>query len=302
MRDLITRGLLALAVVSGITTAGAKLPSAPQHSRDAAFVPEPGLAKLLALGFDAVMSDVHWLRAVQVVGSDEGPVGRSDLLAALIEVVTTLDPWVDHPYRFAGVWLTDDASAVRRANAILRRGIAHHPDDWRGYFYLSFNHFFYLNEPAEAARALEPAIHLDGAPAYLERLLARLKGETGGLESAAAFLSELAAQATTYSERKHYEAALLEVETERRARFLDAARLEYVRRKKHDLARVEDLVAGGVLRALPDEPHGAEWTLDESTGQIVSSAVRFRYGVKIDGTSQKELERFRERSRAKREG
>ncbi len=302
MRDLIVRGMLALAVGGGISASEANLPDVSAHTADAAFVPEPQLAELLALGFDAVVGDLHWLRAVQVVGSQQGPYGRNDLIAALIDVVTTLDPWVDHPYRFAAVWLTEDEAVVRKANVLLRRGIAHHPDDWRGYFYLSFNHFFYLGELAEAARALEPAISLDGAPPYLSRLLARLKSDTGGLDTAAAFLQELAAQAPNERERAQYQKALSEVDTERAARFLDAARAEYARRHGRDIARVEQLVEGGVLRALPPEPNGAQWTINEFTGEIVSSELKYRYRPKIDRTNQELLKRFRERSRMKREG
>jgi hypothetical protein len=174
-----------------------------------------------------------------IVGDKAGPVGQSHVLAALIDLVTTLDPWVGHPYRFAAVWINDDAAAVRKANVLIRRGIEHHPDDWRGYFYLAFNHFFYLNEQAEAARVLEPALALEGRPAYLTRLHARLYAQAGGLDAAAAFLSEMAQQASDDAEREKFSEALLEVETERRARFLDEAPAEYVRQHQRDITTVE---------------------------------------------------------------
>ena len=56
------------------------------------------------------------------------------------------------------------------------------------------------------------------------------------------------------------------------------------------------------LRALPPGPNGWEWTLDPSSGQIVSSYVRHRYQVRIDGTNQLRLQRFRERSQQTGEG
>lgn len=296
-RGVLFRVAAAAAATLGVALADARLPDEPRDGQREAFVPDPAVANLLSFGFEAVVGDLQWLRAIQIVGGEDGASGRSPLIAALLDVVTTLDPWVDHPYRFAAVWLTDDEAAVRRANLLLRRGIAHHPDDWRGYFYLAFNHLYYLGEQAEAARALEPALTLEGAPPYLGRLLARLKSGGGGLEASATFLQEMAARAPDDSERAAYERALGEIETERRARFLDAARAEFVRRHKRDIARVEDLVVGGVLRQLPPEPFGASWELDARTGQIVSSKVRYRYGVKIDATNQALLARFRDRSR-----
>jgi hypothetical protein len=297
------RAAAAGAIAAAIALSGAKLPDAPAHAGDVAFVPEPALAKLAAFGFDGVLGDYYWMRAVQIVGSPEGPVGRSHQLGRLIDVVTTLDPWVEHPYRFAAIWMTDDAAAVRHANRLLERGIAHHPDEWRNRFHLGFNHFFYLGENAEAARALAPAVRLPGAPPYLGRLVARLRSEAGGgeIEAAATFLGELLRQTDDPFEKAEYEKALDEIEAERRARVLDAAREEFQRRHGRDLERVDDLVRvpPPVLRALPPEPHGWEWTLDAESGQIVSSYVGHRYQVRIDGTNRRLLERFHERSRAK---
>jgi hypothetical protein len=305
VRTGLRRAAAAIPIAAAIALANARLPDAPAHAGDVAFVPEPGLARLAAFGFDAALGDYYWMRAVQIVGSAEGPVGRSQHLGRLIDVVTTLDPWVDHAYRFAAVWMTDDEPAVRHANAILARGIAHHPDEWRNRFYLGFNHFFYLGEQGAAAAALEPALGLPGAPHYLGRLVARLRSDAGGgeIESAAAFLSELLRQTEDPFARAEYEKALDEIETERRARRLDAAREEFRSRHGRDLERVEDLVRvpPPVLRALPPEPHGWEWTLDPESGQIVSSYVKHRYRVRIDGTNQRLLERFRARSQKKGE-
>lgn len=294
-----SRVALAVAACVAIAAADARLPDEPAQIRDEAFVADPQSARLASLGFDAVVGDLHWMRAVQIVGSREGAVGRSSLIGALVDVVTTLDPWVSHPYRFAAIWMKDDETAIHQANALLERGIAHHPDDWRNRFYLGFNQFFYLGNEAEAAKVLEPALDLHGSPPYLGRLVARLKGNQGGLDAAAAFLSEILRSAPP-EERKAYEAALQEIETERRARFLDEARAEYVRRHRRDIERVEDLVSGGVLRALPTDAFEGGWMISKETGQIVSVRLRYRYDVKIDATNRLELEKFRARSREAR--
>ena len=57
-----------------------------------------------------------------------------------------------------------------------------------------------------------------------------------------------------------------------------------------------------MLRALPPEPHGWEWTLDPESGQIISSWVGHRYSVRIDGTNRMLLERFHARSKKDGEG
>jgi hypothetical protein len=251
------------------------------------FVPRPTQARYSTLGFDAVAADYYWLLAVQVLGGAVANVdGKSQLVAQLIDVVTTLDPWVGHPYRFAAVWLTDSLESVEAANRLLERGIAYHPDDWRNRHYLGFNHFFYLGDEKKAADVLEPAVTMPGAPRYLGSLVAKMRAGRDGLETSASFLSSLAAETADEYARAEYLKALDEIETERRARFLDEARQEYVERNGRDIARIEDLLLGErpVLRGLPPaHPQFPEfrWELEPETGEIVSSFYGSRYEPQI---------------------
>jgi hypothetical protein len=284
------RILAALILVPITLAAHRALPSPTRAERGERFVPRPQAARLAALGFDALVADFYWLQAVQVVGGARfDPSQHATLLAGLIDVTTTLDPWVDHPYRFAAVWLTDSPENVRRANRLLERGIAYHPRDWRNRFYLGFNHFFYLDESTPAADAIAGAIDLPGAPRHLRRLVARLRAESAGLETAAAFLGQLAASTPDPYARAEYEKALDEIQTERLARVLDRAREEYRRRVGRDLEALEELVRGpqAVLRTLPPEPHGWEWSIDSESGRIVSSYYGHRYEPQIHPTDQK---------------
>ena len=142
---------------------------------------------------------------------------------------------------------------------------------------------------------LEPAVHLPGAPQYLGRLLARLRSNSGGLEAAAAYLEELLRDAPDEWARAEYEKALEEIETERRARFLDQARDVFRKRHGRDIASVDDLArgAGRVLQSLPPEPHGWEWELDEEN-EIVSAFYGRRYHLNLHERDRERRERFRE--------
>jgi hypothetical protein len=290
-------GKLALLGASVALTAGFHrgMPVEPRAAEGELFVPRPEVARATALGFDAVVADYYWLQAVQVVGSARIVEGKAYLLGPLIDVVTTLDPWVDHPYRFAAVWLTDSEASVRKANELLRRGIDHHPGDWRNYFHLGFNHFFYLGEAEPAAEVLERAIDLPGAPRYLRRLIARLKSEVGGLETAEAFLHGLLFEAEDETVRQQYEKALAEIATERVARGLDEARRRYRERHGRDIESVEDLLRGPepILAALPPDPSGGRWTVEKWTGEIVSDAVRHRYEAKVDPVTRRRIDKLR---------
>jgi tetratricopeptide (TPR) repeat protein len=271
------------------------------------FVPQPEQARLSSLGFNALLADAYWIQAVQIVGGERQGVGEhAPLIGRLIDVVTSLDPWVGHPYRFAAVWLTENLESVQQANALLERAIAYHPRDWRNRHYLGFNHFFYLGDDERAAEILETAVGLPHAPNYLAALVAKLRQQSDGLETAEQFLVQLAESTEDEYARAAYLKALDEVLTERRARLLDAAREVYRGRFGRDIARVEDLVSGPspVLRRLPSaHPHfgGFEWRLDPETGEIVSSFYKGRYRARVHPLDRARRERWRRDIEARRQ-
>jgi len=253
------------------------------------FLPRPELAKTAALGFEAVLSDYYWIQALYKVGSE---VMHSEnfgpYVAKIIDVVTTLNPHVDHPYRFAAIWLYDSPESVMRGNEMLERGISHHPDDWRNHFYLGFNYFYYLDDTERAADALEVAASLEGSPTYLPRLVARLRSQNASLESAVIFLHQLVESAPNEEEKAVYQGALDEIGVELKARHLDRAREAYKKLHGKDIESLGDLVRGAhsVLEELPrpepaDMPatlrKGDHWFIDEETGLITSSYYRHRY-------------------------
>jgi len=256
-----------------------QIPNQTRRELGDPFVPRPEVAKLSSVGFHAVMADYYWIQAVQIVGSAARPEDEGTLLGRYVDVVTTVDPWVGHPYRFAAVWLTGSEEDVRQANRLLERSLDYHPDEWRNRFYLGFNHFYYLEEDELAAHWLGEASRIEGSPPYLAGLAARLRAGKAGIEVAAGMIQRLLADTDDPRAKAEYEKMLEEIETERRARFLDGAREAYRRRHGEDIEAVEDLLTGPhpVLRELPPEPHDWEWILCEESGEIVSSYYERRY-------------------------
>jgi hypothetical protein len=284
-------GLLRLACLvvaaAAAGTAHSRISSVSRLGQGETFVPRPEQARLSSLGFAALVADYHWLHTLQIVGGERGDTARhAPLLARLLDVVTALDPWVGHPYRFGALWLTDSPESVHLANRLLERGIAYHPLDWRNRHYLGFNHFYYLGDEARAAEILAPAVTLPGAPAYLGTLVAKLRLGPGGLDTTEVFVAQLARDTDDEYKRAEYLKELDEIAVERRARVLDAARAEYRRRNGRDIATVEDLAHGPrrVLSTLPPaHPHfeGFSWQVDAKSGAIVSSFYGSRYELHV---------------------
>lgn len=301
---------LLIAAVCCTGWAHAHLPNTTRADRGAEFVPAPHIVDAASLGFDALLADYYWLQAIQVVGgNDIVNEETASHLGKLIDVVTTVNPHVDHPYRFAAVWMTHSPTQVQFANRLLERAIEYHPQDWRNYFYLGFNHFFYLGEFSKAAAELEIAMDLQGAPAYLPRLVARLKSQEGDIDVAELFLRQLVETTSDEAQVAKLESALDEIEIEYKARHLDRAREAYLSLAGHDIQSVGDLIRGRyrVLETLPSpEPdaipaslsRGSVWKIDAKTGEIVSSYLGARYVVHYSGFDR---EHFANRSGATKE-
>ncbi len=293
------RYAIAVIAISLTAIVHSAMDTAAEDDPSRIFLPDPAHAQLWSLGFDTVLADYYWLQALQLVGGERGDTAQhSAMIGEMVELITTLDPWGGGPYRFAAVWMIDSKQSVRTANRLLERSIAHIPTDWRSRYYLGFNYFFYLEENGKAADAFEAALGLEGVPRYLGALAARLRMNEGGLEMAADFLAEFARTTSDEFTRVEYLKALDEVETERRARELDAAREEYWRRHGEDIRDVQDLLRGPapILTQLPPaHPHFdfPVWRIDEKSGQIVSSFYQSRYHLHRADHDEERRERWR---------
>ena len=295
MATLATRLLLMAAALGATLAAHARIPVPVAAALPAPEPQQPERTGFPTFGFDALVGDTRWLQAVQIVGNARVDlVGSAPVIQHLIEAVVAVDPFVDHPYRFASLWLVNDIEQVRAANRILERGVAYHPNEWRNRFYLSFNHFLYLGDVEAAARELEGAVDLPGAPRYLANLLARLRSEKDGLEAAAAYLSELMQQTDDPWKQAEFGKALDEIETERRARLLDQARAVYRKREGRDIEKVEDLATGdaAILSELPAELHGWGWVLDPESGRIQSPYYGRRYRLNMQESDRDRVEQW----------
>ena len=294
-------GLLIIAI-SLTGWAHSNLPVATRGELGEDFVPSPAVASAMSFGFNALLADYYWLQAVQVVGGDASVDARTARhLGKLIDVVTTLNPYVGHPYRFAAVWLYHDDELVLKGNQLLERAIDHQPEDWRNHFYLGFNHFFYLANYPEAASALENAMNLPGSPAYLPRLVARLKSQHADIDVAEVFLRELLRTAEDENVKAKLHGALDEIEIEYKARHLDRAREAYRLLAGSDIEVVEDLVQAPhrVLEKLPSaEPdeipkslsRGSVWEIDPDSDRIESSYLGSRYEIHYAAIDRERIE------------
>ena len=234
-------------------------------------VPEARYLKPALLGYDALASDVLWLRAVQVLGQKNVSNDDFEWLYHVLDVMTSLDPQYTEAYRAGGVILTELAHRPDLSNQLLEKGLVQSPQAWWLPFNLAYNHFFHLNNHERGAAYMAQASRLQGSPAYLPRLAARMYAESGNPEVGISFLQTMIRQAGEPSAKQALEQRLTDLMLERDVKLLDEAMTRYHARFGQVPHRLAALVDAGILKAMPQAPPGSEFVMDRNTGRVTVS-------------------------------
>ena len=153
-------------------------------------------AKRLALGFDTIVSDVYWIRAVIYYGGRRRvDTQRSyDELYPLLDLVTSLDPQFKVAYRFGALFLSEPPPGgpgrPDQAIALLERGVER-DGDWEYYEDIGFVHYWWKHDYVSAAEWFKKAATRPGAPSWLIGLAATTLAVGGSRESSRQLWTEL---------------------------------------------------------------------------------------------------------------
>lgn len=225
------------------------------------WVPRGEALKVASPAIRLSFANYYWLSLVQYVGDAAAHRAHYPKLYPLVDLVTDLDPLHGYAYQSAGIVLSSEGQ-LDASDAILRKGMTLGPNWWSFPYYIAFNWFFYRGDNAQAARWAEIAARTPGASTNVAHLAMALDVKSGATDHALEFLSELRKVAKDETTAKaldeQYRLALLQKEFRR----LDAAVDAYRAATGRDPGRLEDLVAGGQLEALPGpDPFGGRFEL-----------------------------------------
>jgi len=249
------------------------------RAEELSYLPKGEYLKLAVLGYRQLAADLIWLKAVQHLG--EKHQTRAGYLSAYhaVDVLTDVDPTFVFAYQAAGTVLGVWAGLPRESIALLTKGMRHHPEAWQLPFYVGYDYFYELHDPVMAARYFRMASLLRGAPDYLPKLAARMTVEVGDPQAALEFLQRLYQQTEDEQVRQGLGRRMKEVIAERDIRFLEEGVRRYAARYGKLPVKLEDLVTGGIVRRIPEEPFGGIYELQASEGTVTSTGLRERLRV-----------------------
>ena len=228
-----------------------------------------------ALGFDNLIADVYWIRAVVYFGQrrlSTRPDKNYDLLYPMLNMVTALDPRFVVAYRFGAIFLSEPPpggpNRPDQAIALLERGAEQLPERWELPHDIGFVHAWSTRNFEEAARWFDRASLVPGAPIWLKSTAASMLSRHGDRASARQLWVQIL-QSTDVDWITR--AATLHV-----AQFdaLDAIDQlnEAVWRYKAQTGRMpqawEELIAARVLRDVPRDPAGVPFELDQTNEDV----------------------------------
>lgn len=158
--------------------------------RDVLYVGDGRALRRLLPGFEILAADLYWLRTVQYFGGKLafGGGGKMELLYPLADVTTTLDPRLEVAYRYGAIFLCEPsphgAGDCESGLRLLEKGARALPTAWGIRQDMGYFRFLYLGDPEGAARELQEAARLPGAPFTLSTLAGRVLLKSGRLAAA----------------------------------------------------------------------------------------------------------------------
>lgn len=233
---------------------------------DVLYIPSPKVVKRLSLGYDGLLADVYWTRAVQYFGGRHHAGARHyALLAPLLEITTTLDPHLTIAYEFGANFLAPEppngAGEPKRAIELEEFGIRNNPEDWRLYYNLGFIYYMELQDYAKAANAFAQGSKVPGAHPFLKIMAAEMAQHGGELEMARLMWATTYQSTTDQNVKANAVAHLRALSVDQDVTTLERLVSSYREKYGHLPSSLAELQSAGMISAIPLDPRGSAYKL-----------------------------------------
>lgn len=222
----------------------------------------------IACGYDELLADWVWLRAIQYYGGHRRTDMRFDYLGHILDILTDLDPKFIHAYTFGALLLTDDVGTPDRGLALLAKGAAQNPSAWEIPFIAGFINYVFLKNYEDACTHFVISGSISDSPDFTRRFAAFVCAKKGDIDLSI----ELWTTIYTTSKNK------IEIETAlRNIKKLTVSKLGQVLEKffasyKRFPTNLRELVYAGFLNKIPVAPDGGKYYI--SGNKIKSTTLK----------------------------
>ena len=277
--------LLGVAIVGLQMRIDARTRTLEQQSEEL-LLRSPSTIKNMSLGYDSLLADIYWTRAVQYYGKRIGNYGaKLDLLWPLLDITTTLDPHLIVAYRFGAIFLSEPmlgAGRTDQAIELVKRGIAANPGEWQLNADLGFLYYWKLRDYQASAAAYLEGGKKPNAPSWLTIMGARILQKGGSIETSRIIWSEIYESNQNPAIREHALQMLRGLKAQEDEMHLDEIAAEYEQRFGRYPQSLADLRSAGLLTATPVDPLGfpyvigaeGKWKLNPASKVVIPTAPK----------------------------
>lgn len=190
----------------------------------------------------------------------------------MIEAAVKLDPYNMDGYYFAQAVMVWDMKQVRAANELLEYGMKYRDWDWYLPFFAGFNYAYILKDYGTASKYYKRVGELTGNELSIN-LAGRYMYEAGQTDLAISYLTAMERGAPNAAMKKNFGVRL---EALKGVKLIESARDKYAEKYGKKPSSVDGLLKTGFLEALPVDPYGGTYYLDEM-GRVRSTS-KFAFG------------------------
>lgn len=249
-------------------------------------------AEKLSLGYNSLLADVYWTRAVQYYGARVVvPEAKFDLLWPLLDVATTLDPHLIVAYRFGAIFLSEPYAGANRTDLaieLVKRGIAENPKDWRLGTDLGLLYYLRARDYPQASSAYLQASKNPAAPVWVKLMAARIAQKGGSFETSRLIWGQLYQSTNDPKIRDNALRQIQSLKAQEDELHLDELADQYANRFGRSPVRIQDLIAAGMLAGAPVDPSGSPYVIgpDGKSKLSPASSVTIIPPPKLPGTDK----------------
>ena len=246
------------------------------------FLPSGAVLKRLSLGYNGLLADIYWTRAVQYFGAlHHEKAMHYGLLYPLLDITTQLDPHLTVAYEFGSIFLSqappEGAGEPAKAIELVRRGIRENPKMWRLWADLGYIQAMEQQDYKGAAQSFLAGSKVEGARPWMH-VMAAAMAEHGGEADTARFLwSRLLETADDKMIQQNALKHLRAIQADDDVRHLDAMIADYKARFHAQPTSFDSLIAAGMLRGYPIDPLGHPYRLAPDGHVYVQNPADFPF-------------------------
>jgi hypothetical protein len=239
---------------------------------DVLYLNSPTVLKRLSLGYDGLLADIYWTRAVQYFGfRHHNHETDYKLLAPLLEITAHLDPHLLVAYQFGASFLAPappfGAGEPEHAVELMQYGIQQNPGNWKLYYDLGFVYYMNLHDYTHAAEAFDQGAKLPNAHPFLRLLAAQMAEHAGNFDTARMMWSTTYQNSQDELIRQNATEHLRALRVDEDVTHLQQAVTKFGERTGRLPASIGELARAEALPGIPVDPDGHAYKLT-SEGRI----------------------------------